>query len=161
MTILMEDPRASGAPGIEPRWTHSAKDVRSTVDGVVFDLIPEVAERYGESKPRSPIEIWKKESEDSLRCAALQTAHPRAGALYSALEQGRMAPYPGQSFEPYRLGREFRRYRGQHRRSDPSSPGASQQATRSLTFPIPSPKLKQPVSGSSPVPIRATNGVRP
>jgi glucoamylase len=30
MTILMEDPRASGAPGIEPRWTHSAKDVVGT-----------------------------------------------------------------------------------------------------------------------------------
>ena len=30
MTILMEDSRASGAPGIEPRWTHSAKDVVGT-----------------------------------------------------------------------------------------------------------------------------------
>ena len=30
MTILMEEPRASGAPGIEPRWTHSAKDVIGT-----------------------------------------------------------------------------------------------------------------------------------
>src|ERR1700680_3929897 len=30
MTILMEDPRASGAPGIEPRWSHSAKDVVGT-----------------------------------------------------------------------------------------------------------------------------------
>ena len=30
MAILVEDPRAFGAPGIEPRWTHSAKDVVGT-----------------------------------------------------------------------------------------------------------------------------------
>src|SRR5246127_3369825 len=30
MTILIEEPRASGAPGIEPRWTHSAKDMVGT-----------------------------------------------------------------------------------------------------------------------------------
>jgi glucoamylase len=43
-------------------WAHAEylKLLRSTADGVVFDLIPEVAERYRESKPRAPIEIWKK-----------------------------------------------------------------------------------------------------
>jgi len=30
MTILIEEPRAAGAPGIEPRWTHSAKDMVGT-----------------------------------------------------------------------------------------------------------------------------------
>jgi hypothetical protein len=33
----------------------------------------------------------EKKSEDPVRHASLQTAHPRAGALYSALEQGRTA----------------------------------------------------------------------
>ena len=35
------------------------KLLRSTADGVIFDLIPEVAERYGKGKIRGPIEIWK------------------------------------------------------------------------------------------------------
>src|SRR5229473_6517530 len=30
MAIIEETPRAWGAPGIEPRWTHSAKDVVCT-----------------------------------------------------------------------------------------------------------------------------------
>src|ERR1700737_1007633 len=30
MAIIEEFPRAEGAPGIEPRWTHSAKDVVGT-----------------------------------------------------------------------------------------------------------------------------------
>ena len=43
-------------------WAHAEylKLLRSTADGAVFDLIPEVAERYRESKPRSAIEIWEK-----------------------------------------------------------------------------------------------------
>ena len=42
-------------------WAHAEylKLLRSAADGVVFDLIPEVAERYRDGKPRAPIEIWK------------------------------------------------------------------------------------------------------
>ncbi len=42
-------------------WAHAEylKLLRSSADGVVFDLIPEVAERYRNGKPRGPIEIWK------------------------------------------------------------------------------------------------------
>lgn len=42
-------------------WAHAEylKLLRSTADGVVFDLIPEVAERYREGPPRAPIEVWK------------------------------------------------------------------------------------------------------
>jgi glucoamylase len=42
-------------------WAHAEylKLLRSTADGVVFDLIPEVAGRYRNGNPREPIEIWK------------------------------------------------------------------------------------------------------
>ncbi|MGH7914696.1 MAG: glycoside hydrolase family 15 protein, partial [Candidatus Binataceae bacterium] len=42
-------------------WAHAEylKLLRSAADGVVFDLVPEVAERYCNGKPRAPIEIWK------------------------------------------------------------------------------------------------------
>jgi glucoamylase len=42
-------------------WAHAEylKLLRSTADGAVFDLIPEVAERYREGKRRPPIEVWK------------------------------------------------------------------------------------------------------
>ena len=42
-------------------WAHAEylKLVRSTAEGVVFDLVPEVAERYRERKRRPPIEVWK------------------------------------------------------------------------------------------------------
>ncbi len=43
-------------------WAHAEylKLLRSTADGVVFDLIPEVAERYRAGQRRAPIEIWKR-----------------------------------------------------------------------------------------------------
>jgi glucoamylase len=42
-------------------WAHAEylKLLRSTADGLVFDLIPEVVERYRDGQPRAPIEIWK------------------------------------------------------------------------------------------------------
>lgn len=42
-------------------WAHAEylKLLRSSADGVVFDLIPEVAERYRNGQPRAPIEVWK------------------------------------------------------------------------------------------------------
>jgi hypothetical protein len=66
-------------------WAHAEylKLLRSTADGVVFDLIPEVAERYDESKFAN--RDMEKKSEDSIRHATLQTAHPTARAVYSAL----------------------------------------------------------------------------
>jgi len=41
-------------------WAHAeyVKLLRSACDGVAFDLIPEVAERYRNSRPQPP-EIWK------------------------------------------------------------------------------------------------------
>jgi glucoamylase len=43
-------------------WAHAEyiKLLRSIGDGVIFDLIPEVAERYRQPHPRTPIEVWKK-----------------------------------------------------------------------------------------------------
>ena len=43
-------------------WAHAEylKLLRSAADGVVFDLIPEVAERYRAGKPRAAIEVWKR-----------------------------------------------------------------------------------------------------
>ena len=42
-------------------WAHAeyVKLLRSIADGQVFDLIPEVAERYGQIRRRLPMEIWK------------------------------------------------------------------------------------------------------
>ena len=42
-------------------WAHAEylKLLRSAADGVVFDLIPAVAERYRDGKAGAPIEIWK------------------------------------------------------------------------------------------------------
>jgi glucoamylase len=42
-------------------WAHAEyiKLVRSATDGTVFDLIPEVAERYRRSAKRTELEIWK------------------------------------------------------------------------------------------------------
>ena len=42
-------------------WAHAeyVKLLRSVADGQVFDLIPEVAERYGQIRRRTPMEIWK------------------------------------------------------------------------------------------------------
>ena len=42
-------------------WAHSEyiKLVRSAADGQVFDLIPEVADRYRGTRMRIPLEIWK------------------------------------------------------------------------------------------------------
>ncbi len=42
-------------------WAHAEylKLLRSIADGVIFDLIPEVAERYLQGPPRAPIEVWK------------------------------------------------------------------------------------------------------
>jgi glucoamylase len=43
-------------------WAHAEylKLLRSAADGVIFDLIPEVAQRYGDGKkPRDSIEVWK------------------------------------------------------------------------------------------------------
>ena len=42
-------------------WAHAEylKLLRSAADGVVFDLIPEVAQRYRDGAPRGPIEVWK------------------------------------------------------------------------------------------------------
>jgi glucoamylase len=43
-------------------WAHAEyiKLLRSIGDGVIFDLIPEVAERYRQPHARTPIEVWKK-----------------------------------------------------------------------------------------------------
>ncbi|MBI2825451.1 MAG: glucan 1,4-alpha-glucosidase [Planctomycetia bacterium] len=52
--------RATG--GVNPLvWAHAEyiRLVRSTADGRVFDLIPEVADRYLSGKPRGPVEVWK------------------------------------------------------------------------------------------------------
>jgi glucoamylase len=42
-------------------WAHAEyiKLLRSTADGHIFDLIPEVANRYIGGAPRKPLEIWK------------------------------------------------------------------------------------------------------
>ena len=42
-------------------WAHAEyiKLLRSAADGLVFDLIPEVADRYRDGAPRDPIEVWK------------------------------------------------------------------------------------------------------
>jgi glucoamylase len=42
-------------------WAHAEyiKLLRSTSDGQVFDLIPEVADRYLGSRTRKPLEVWK------------------------------------------------------------------------------------------------------
>jgi glucoamylase len=42
-------------------WAHAEyiKLLRSAEDGQVFDLIPEVAERYLKPRERAPIEFWK------------------------------------------------------------------------------------------------------
>jgi glucoamylase len=42
-------------------WAHAEyiKLLRSVHDGVVFDLVPEVAQRYRSGERRQPIEIWK------------------------------------------------------------------------------------------------------
>lgn len=42
-------------------WAHAEyiKLLRSTIDGQVFDLVPEVASRYHAHNERKPIEIWK------------------------------------------------------------------------------------------------------
>jgi glucoamylase len=42
-------------------WAHAEylKLLRSAADGVIFDLIPEVAARYRDGKASGPIEIWK------------------------------------------------------------------------------------------------------
>jgi glucoamylase len=57
---LMSFGRPTGA-AMPLMWAHAEylKLLRSAADGVIFDLIPEVAERYLEAKRRGPIEIWK------------------------------------------------------------------------------------------------------
>ncbi|MGH8010977.1 MAG: glycoside hydrolase family 15 protein, partial [Candidatus Binataceae bacterium] len=42
-------------------WAHAEyiKLLRSTADGELFDLIPEVADRYRNGRKRRPLEIWK------------------------------------------------------------------------------------------------------
>ncbi len=42
-------------------WAHGEylKLVRSATDGRVFDLIPPVADRYGNRREASPLEMWK------------------------------------------------------------------------------------------------------
>src|SRR5581483_920914 len=42
-------------------WAHAeyVKLLRSARDGMVFDLIPEVAQRYRNGKPRASLEVWK------------------------------------------------------------------------------------------------------
>jgi glucoamylase len=46
-------------------WAHAEyiKLLRSTADGEVFDLIPEVADRYLRPRKRVPLEIWKRHRE--------------------------------------------------------------------------------------------------
>jgi glucoamylase len=57
---LMYYGRPSGA-AMPLMWAHAEylKLLRSTADGVIFDLIPEVAERYRKGRTRTPIEVWK------------------------------------------------------------------------------------------------------
>jgi glucoamylase len=42
-------------------WAHAEyiKLVRSAADGRIFDLIPEVADRYGVRSKAAPLEVWK------------------------------------------------------------------------------------------------------
>jgi glucoamylase len=42
-------------------WAHAeyVKLLRSAADGQVFDLIPEVADRYRQARPLKPLEVWK------------------------------------------------------------------------------------------------------
>ena len=42
-------------------WAHAEyiKLLRSVHDGVVFDLVPAVAQRYRQGSPRRKIEVWK------------------------------------------------------------------------------------------------------
>ena len=42
-------------------WAHAEylQLVRSAADGQIFDLIPEVADRYRNRRPGAPVEIWK------------------------------------------------------------------------------------------------------
>ncbi len=52
--------RPTGAP-MPLMWAHAeyVKLLRSTLDGQVFDFIPEVAERYQSRAHRKPLEVWK------------------------------------------------------------------------------------------------------
>src|SRR3989338_2488563 len=52
--------RATGS-AMPLMWAHAEyiKLLRSVSDGQVFDLIPEVAERYGTATSRRSLEIWK------------------------------------------------------------------------------------------------------
>jgi glucoamylase len=52
--------KATGA-AMPLMWAHAEyiKLLRSAADQQVFDLIPDVAERYRNSAPRAPLEVWK------------------------------------------------------------------------------------------------------
>jgi glucoamylase len=58
--FMMYSGRPTGA-AMPLMWAHAEyiKLLRSAADGQVFDLVPEVAERYRKPHPRAPIEIWK------------------------------------------------------------------------------------------------------
>ncbi|HLK87794.1 MAG TPA: glycoside hydrolase family 15 protein [Candidatus Binataceae bacterium] len=57
---LMRYGRPTGA-AMPLMWAHAEymKLLRSAADGVIFDLIPEVAARYRVDRPRPQIEVWK------------------------------------------------------------------------------------------------------
>jgi glucoamylase len=57
---LLFDGKPTGA-AMPLMWAHAEyiKLLRSAADGQVFDLIPEVADRYLHPRRRQPLEVWK------------------------------------------------------------------------------------------------------
>ena len=67
--LLLKFGRSTGA-AMPLLWAHAEyiKLLRSTSDGVVFDLIPDVTNRYGSARAVAPVEIWKFDRQiDSVR----------------------------------------------------------------------------------------------
>jgi hypothetical protein len=93
-------------------WAHAEylKLLRSTADGVVFDLIPEVAERYRERKSHPPIEVWKQNRKIPFVTAPckLPSGNPvrqkaAVDFVISGIEKGTLKPIIDRVFASTRL----------------------------------------------------------
>ena len=74
-------------------WAHAeyVKLLRSVRDGVVFDRVAAVADRYLSGRGRKDLEIWKFSRQAAERVRGGDAAHPGLGSLPSPLEPGRLA----------------------------------------------------------------------
>lgn len=90
-------------------WAHAEyiKLLRSIVDGQVFDLVPEVSERYGSKSGCNAIEIWKPNRRASTvrRGAMLRIQTPTPFRLRWSVNEWR--DVRDTSSRPTRLGIEF------------------------------------------------------